>query len=136
MKLNVFTKDAGRILSSKEAQSLKDTYKERKLAAQLKEDEYIRSEFFGADQVMRLLSQPGCVGLRIHYAKRWEDKNGKPTEMGQGQLIPRVLLTGVNANGDDMPVYADIVGLKDMPADDGGGGAVGDGWTCPQHCRN
>jgi hypothetical protein len=135
MNVNVFTKDAGRVLSPKEAKLLKDNYKERKLAAHLKEDEYIRSEFFGADQVARLLSQPNCVGLRIHYAKRWEDKDGKPTETGKGQLIPRVLLTGVDANGDDMPIHADLVGLKDMP-ENSGDGAVGDGWTCPQHCRN
>ncbi|WP_461067682.1 hypothetical protein [Spirosoma horti] len=110
-------------------------YQERKLEVGLSKDEYIRSEYFGINQVQHLLDQPGCIGLRIHHAKRWEDADGKPAEPGKGQLVPRVLLTGVDANGKDMPIYADKSGMKDMAAD-GGGRSVGDGMPCPQYCSN
>lgn len=131
--MSVFTKDAGRILDPQETKAMTGAYQERKLEVGLSKDEYIRSEYFGINQVQHLLSQPGCMGLRIHHAKRWEDTDGKPTEPGKGQLVPRVLLTGVDGKGNDMLIHEDKAGMKDMAAD-GGGRAVGDGWTCPQHC--
>lgn len=130
--MNVFTENAGRFLNSKEAASLTGSYRERKLAVGLPADEFTRSEYFGINQVMHLLSQPGCIGLRIHHAKRWEDADGNPTEEGKGQLKPRVLLTGVDAKGHDMPIHADKAGLKD--GGDGNLQAVGDGYICPRHC--
>jgi hypothetical protein len=131
--MSVFTRNAGRFLNKQETASLTGSYRQRKLAAGLSADEFTRSEFFGLDQVMHLLSQPGCVGLRVHHAKRWEDENGKPTQEGNGQLKPRVLLTGVDAAGRDMPIASDKRGLKDMPGDNGGE-TLGEGHTCPQHC--
>ena len=132
--MSAFTKDAGRILSPTETQTMTGAYRERKVnEAGLKPDEYVRSEFFGLDHIKQLIDHPDCVGLRIHHAKRWEDVNGKPTAKDKGQLVPRVLLTGVDAKGRDLPVYADKSGMKD---DNGGGGSVGDGHTCPQHCED
>ena len=109
-------------------------YRERKVAVGISESDYVRSEYFGINQVMQLLSQPDCIGLRVHHAKRWEDADGNPTGPGEGQLKPRVLLTGVNAEGKDMPIASDQAGLKD----DGDGDAqtVGDGLPCPRHCAN
>ena len=108
-------------------------YLERKVAAGLKPDEYTRSEYFGINQVMALLEQPGCMGLRIHHAKRWEDADGNPTEPGKGELKPRVLLTGVDAKGHDMAPKTSRAGLKDIDDD---GQALGDGPVCPRHCAN
>ncbi len=133
--MSVFTKNAGRILDPTETQVMTGAYRERKLKAGLTDDDYVRSEYFGINQVQYLLNQPGCIGLRVHHAKRWEDEHGKPTEPGIGQLKPRVLLTGVSEDGDDMPISDDKAGAKDMPGGDGGGRAVGEGHTCPQHCR-
>ena len=132
--MGVFTKDAGRILDPNETQTMTGTYRERKLGVGLTEDEYVRSEYFGSNQIQHLLNQEGCMGLRIHHAKRWEDADGEPTEPGKGQLKPRVLLTGVDAKGNDMPIYADRAGMKDMPENGGGGESLGDGFPCPQHC--
>ena len=132
--MSVFTKDAGRVLKPAEVQKMTGAYRERKAAIGIPEDECVRSEYFGADHVLHLLNQPGCMGLRIHQAKRWEDADGKPTESNKGHLKPRVLLTGVDANGKDMPVFTDQKGMKDMPQDGGDGEAVGDGHTCPRHC--
>lgn len=131
--MSLFTEDAGRFLSSRETESMTGAYRDRKVAVGIGKDEYTRSEYFGINQVMRLLSQPGCIGLRVHHAKRWEDAEGNPTESGKGQLKPRVLLTGVNAEGKDMPIVADNAGLKDE-SDDGAGQSLGDGRPCPQHC--
>lgn len=133
--MNVFTKDAGRILEPKETQAMTGAYRKRKVdEVGLKPEEYIRSEFFGLNQVQQLLSQEGCVGLRIHHAKRWEDADGKPTAEGKGQLVPRVLLTGVDANGRDMPIHADKTGMKDTSTESGGMRAMGLGIPCPQYC--
>ena len=115
---------------------MKGAYHARKVdVVGLKPDEYVRSEFFGINQVQRLLNQEGCVGLRIHHAKRWEDANGNPTDPANGQLKPRVLLTGVDANGNDMPIFDDKTGIKDMPAGTSAMRAVGDGPVCPPHCK-
>ncbi|WP_420148899.1 hypothetical protein [Spirosoma sp.] len=134
--MSIFTKDAGRILDIQETEAMKGAYRKRKVEVGLKADEYVQSEFFGIEQVQRLLNLPGCVGLRIHQAKRWEDANGRPSEAGEGQLIPRVLLTGVDAKGKDIPILDDKSGLKDMPAGAGSMRALGDGPVCPPHCKN
>ncbi len=131
--MNVFTKNAGRILDPNETKEMTSAYRARKIETGLKEDEYVRSEFFGLNHVQHLLNQDGCVGLRIQHAKRWEDADGNPTAAGKGQLKPRVLLTGVDANGKDMPIYADKAGMKDMPQDSGGR-SLGVGMPCPQYC--
>lgn len=127
----IFTEDAGRFVSPGEVKQLKGTYRQRKLDAGIPEDDVVRSEYFGINQVMHLLSQPGCVGLRIHHAKRWEDADGNPVSSQDGQLRPRVLLTGVDSNGNDMPIRTDNGGLKDS---DGDGQALADGYQCPRHC--
>lgn len=129
----IFTENAGRFLTPHESKSMTGAYRDRKLAAGLPLNDYVRSEYFGINQIMHLLNQPGCVGLRVHHAKRWEDADGNPTDMGVGQLKPRVLLTAVDARGRDISTQSDRSGLKDMPGD-GGGDTLGDGWQCPKHC--
>lgn len=134
MNDSVFHENAGRFLKAEETQSMKDAYHSSKLACGHKKDEYTRSEFFGLNRVNQLLKQPDCVGIRIHYANRWEDENGKPTEPGKGKLNPRVLLTGVDARGRDLPAYTGHGGLKDDGGDGSESGTVGDGRPCPQYC--
>lgn len=132
MSDTIFNENAGRFLNARETQSMKEAFHHCKLACGQKEDEYTRSEFFGLSKVTQLLKQPGCVGIRIHYANRWEDDNGKPVDAGKGQFKPRVLLTGVDARGRDLPINAGAGGLKDDG--DTGEMVVGDGWTCPKQC--
>ena len=132
MNDSIFNENAGRFLTTKETHTLKETYRNCKLACGEKEAEYTRSEFFGLDRVKELLRQPGCVGIRVHYANRWEDEDGKPTNVGEGQFKPRVLLTGVDVKGRDLSARPNRGGLKDD--DDSGELVVGDGWTCPKQC--
>ncbi|QMW02649.1 hypothetical protein [Spirosoma foliorum] len=136
MSDSIFHENAGRFLNTKETHPMKEAYRASKLACGHKENDYTRSEFFGLNRISELLKQPGCVGIRVHYANRWEDENGKPTEHGKGKLNPRVLLTGVDARGRDLPAYTGNGGLKDDGGDGGEGGAVGDGPVCPRHCAD
>ncbi|WP_288425193.1 hypothetical protein [uncultured Spirosoma sp.] len=125
-----FTKDAGRFLDEQESNDMTGTYLKRKHEMGISDDVCVRSEFFGLDQVMQLLNKPGCVGLRIHQAKRREDDNGTPDE--SGSLKPRVLLTAVDENGRDITASTAQAGLKDDPDDDNS--TLGDGRPCPQYC--
>lgn len=133
MSETVFTKDAGRFLKPDETKAFKETYRSAKLACGQKDTDITHSEFLGLTKLTKLLEQPGCVGLRIHYANRWEDENDKATETGKGQLKPRIFLTAVDASGKDLPIPADPRGLKD-DAGEGDELAVGDGPVCPRHC--
>jgi len=125
-----FTKDAGRFLKDEESNAMTGAYRARKRDVGISDDVCVRSEFFGLDQVMQLISKPGCVGLRVHQAKRREDDNGTPNE--SGSLKPRVLLTAVDENGRDITARTAQTGLKDDPDDDNT--TLGDGFPCPQHC--
>ncbi|MCK8492328.1 hypothetical protein M0L20_10745 [Spirosoma sp. RP8] len=126
-----FSENAGRFLNSSETKSMKEAYRDRKLAVGLSTDDYVRSEYFGINQIKELLNHPDCVGLRVHHAKRWEDTDGNPTEVGVGQLKPRVLLTAVNAKGKNIGVNSGSAGLKDMNQN---AATLGDGLPCPRHC--
>jgi len=125
-----FTKDAGRFLKDEESNAMTGSYRARKRDVGISDDVCVRSEFFGLDQVMQLINKPGCVGLRVHQAKRREDDNGTPNE--SGSLKPRVLLTAVDENGRDITARTAQTGLKDDPDDDNS--TLGDGYPCPQHC--
>jgi len=49
----------------------------------------VKAHFFGEVIINQILSQPGCIGLRLYNAI---DDNNEP----------KILLVGVDANGDDM----------------------------------
>jgi hypothetical protein len=49
----------------------------------------IEAHFFGREIINQILSEEGCVGIRIYYAL---DENGNR----------QLLLVGVNANGDNL----------------------------------
>lgn len=86
----------------------------------------MRSEFFGINNIKQLLDTPGCVGIRVYHAKQREDINGN------NHLAPRVVLVGVDANGDDL-VSEETDDMKDMPLGVGGS-FLGRGPVCPPEC--
>ena len=94
----------------------------------------VRSEFFGIENIRQLIDQPGVVGLRVHHAKSWEDADGNPLTTGDGRLTPRVVLVGVDKNGNDLVNNA-TDGLKDMPDGRSFSGFLGRGPICPPECN-
>jgi hypothetical protein len=65
----------------------------------------VKSYAFHKDQVLEVLSHPGCVGLRIHHARKVD---GTPT----------VVLTGIDAADGDLV----------------GGTMLEDSFLCPPIC--
>ncbi len=60
----------------------------------------LKAEAFGKDAIVKLLEQPGCVGMRIYY--------------GTGEAGRRVLvLVGVDVDGKDM--YLGVLDEKGFP---------------------
>lgn len=49
----------------------------------------VKAHFYGREVLQKLLDQPGCMGIRMYYAR---------DEKGQKQLI----LVGADADGNDM----------------------------------
>jgi hypothetical protein len=49
----------------------------------------ILGEYFGKDAINSILSQTGCVGIRIYYG---QDTTG----------VKKLVITGVDSNGDDL----------------------------------
>lgn len=121
----------GQFLKPEEAAELTGTYRQIKKNAGIDDNELIRSEFFGIENIRQLIDQPGVVGLRVHHAKSWEDADGNPRTKNDGRLTPRVVLVGVDENGNDL--VSDTTGLKDMP-DGGFSGFLGRGPVCPPEC--
>ena len=62
---------------------------------------------FHAKQVLELLAQPGCVGLRIYYGR--SDKGGRT-----------VVLVGIDAEGKDMAAESNLL-MEEV-------------WPCPPYC--
>lgn len=122
---------AGRFISDDEASQFKGAYEDRKKKQLIPEQDTVRSEFFGSNNLQQILAQPGCVGIRVYHAKRREKVNG--TE----HLVPRVVLVGVDENGDEILTFTDPVeagiGLKDMAASRDA--QLADGPLCPPECN-
>ena len=132
--MSLFTGTEGQFLKPDEAAELISTYHQRKRKVGIKDAEIVRSEFFGIENLRQLLSQPGAVGLRVYHAKSWEDADGNPLTTGDGRLTPRVVLVGVDRDGNDL-VSSPAEGLKDMPDEAGFSGFVGRGPICPPECH-
>lgn len=78
---------------------------------QRREPAGVKAEYFGGDKIKELLSQEGCVGLRIYYAN--DDYEGW-----------RMILVGVDKDGRNLgPI-----------AGDGKGMLLDGGLPCPPFC--
>ncbi|MFD1144463.1 hypothetical protein ACFQ4C_25270 [Larkinella insperata] len=127
--MSAISSGAGRFISEEEAEQFKGAYQQRKKQQQIPESDTVRSEFFGSDNLQQILSQPGCVGIRVYHAKRQEKINGSE------HLVPRVVLVGVDENGDELLELSEPIeaGMKDMPAVRSG--QLADGPLCPPECN-
>lgn len=65
-----------------------------------------KAEFFGKDAILAILSQPGCVGIRIYYGQ----------EPGNGQK--HLIIVGAEQNQNDM--YTGYIAERGKP--------------CPSYC--
>ncbi|MGA0559213.1 hypothetical protein ACO2Q8_21320 [Larkinella sp. VNQ87] len=123
------TSGAGRFISEEEANEFKGAYQKRKKEQQIPDEDTVRSEFFGSDNLQQILNEPGCIGIRVYHAKRRETINGRE------HLVPRVVLVGIDKTGKEIlqltvPTEA---GMKDMPG--GKEGQLADGPICPPECN-
>ncbi|RRB15038.1 hypothetical protein [Larkinella knui] len=127
--MSTLNSGAGRFISKEEADLFKGAYQQRKKEQKIPQEDTVRSEFFGSDNLQQILNQPGCVGIRVYHAKRREEVNGNE------HLVPRVVLVGIDKNGKEileLSVPAEA-GMKDMPA--GREGQLADGPLCPPQCN-
>ena len=69
-------------ISLAEAAALTKRYRDAKVSAE-------KSGAFHKDQVLKLLDQPGCVALRIHYGRNADGS-------------PALVLTGIDAADNDL----------------------------------
>jgi hypothetical protein len=67
---------------------------------QMSSPDEIRAHYFGRDIIDRLLSQPGCTGIRVYYALN--DKN-----------VKEVLIVGVDDKGDNQLPANDKLDAQD-----------------------
>lgn len=128
--MSKITSGAGRFISEEEANQFKGAYQQRKKEQLIPEEDTVRSEFFGSDNLQQILDQPDCVGIRVYHAKRREGINGN-----EPHLLPRVVLVGVDKNGKEILQLTEPVeaGMKDMPAVRNA--QLADGPLCPPECN-
>ena len=82
----------------------------------LKNAEDIQAHYFGHEIIKNILSQPGCVGIRMYYAF---DDSG----------VRKLILVGVGADGEN------LLPSKDRKSADGNGNTTADySWPCPDYC--
>lgn len=100
------------------------------------------AEFFGRDRITELLAAADkaalakgneCVGIRLYYGLAYEEISESESTskistkpIKDDTLRPRLFLTGVDQNGDDIEI--DLSQLKDV-----GGNGLGDGIPKPPY---
>jgi len=60
----------------------------------------IKGHYFGRKAIRRLLSQKGCVGMRVYYALNEE-------------AVKQLIIVGVDAHGDDL--YEGLLAERSKP---------------------
>lgn len=91
---------AGAFISLADASERTKKFREEYVAHAYDKEEKIKANFFSKDQVMKLLSQPGCEGIRI-YNSVHPDVDKDPET---GQLVGRreLIIVATDAQGDDI----------------------------------
>ncbi len=118
-KLDRFTGKEGRFISSDEAAKLTHRFHEKKKNDGVKSKTYTEAQFFGNEQLKKLMSRDECVGLRFYFGVT-EDK----------EINDQLVIVAVDEEGRDLTHGR--IGLKDMPEQ--GGDALTDGPCCPSNC--
>lgn len=120
LKKGKFTGQEGKFISSDEATTLTRRFHEKKKSQGLKTQSYTEAQFFGNDQLKKLMSREDCVGLRFYFGV---------TEARE--INDELVIVAVDAAGRDLTDAR--IGLKDMP--DGRGAALTGGPCCPSDCN-
>ncbi len=120
--------NVGRFLTGQDARTRTARYRAHKKEQGYGPEAFTRAEFFGSNQINKLLGRKECVGIRIYYGKTQEDTDGNPTDDKAAPLKSRMVIVGVRADGTD--IFEDKTGQKDP----GDGEALGDGHDCPRRC--
>lgn len=126
--MSVFNAEAGSLVTPTDVHQFIDNHAQQQFNAGIRGEHRTTSEFFGADQIQRVLAQPGVVGLRVYHARRWENADGSPAAPGTGTLAPRVILVGVDAQGND------VISAPDIAAQGGYSIVLAIGPPCPPDC--
>jgi hypothetical protein len=113
-----FTGDEGKFVSAVTASKLTERYQKNQEENKKKPGTFTEAQFFGGNQLQKLLQKDGCVGLRFYFAKT-EDR----------EISDQLVVVAVDADGKDLT--STRIGLKDMP----GGDALTGGPCCPHHCN-
>lgn len=114
-KQDIFHEKAGRFVTHDTAKKYQDKYLKKK--SDTGDKDPVRSQFFGIEHIKKLISRPGCTGIKIYYGA---DDNDAP-----GLVLVAADKAGKNHERN-------LSGLKD-PDD---GDYVADGPICPVHCEN
>ena len=121
MDANKFTGQEGKFISSATATGFTSRFHEQKKKEGQEPGSYVEAQFYGKEQLKKLMAKEGCVGLRF-YRGISEDQ----------ELNGQIVVVAVNADGKDLTRTR--IGLKDMPGgeeDD----ALADGPRCPHDCN-
>lgn len=114
------TGQEGNFISSAEAARFTSRFHQKKKSEGHEHGSYVEAQFYGKEQLEKLLKKDGCVGLRF-YRGMSEEK----------ELNDQIIVVAVNADGKDLTQTR--IGLKDMPAGDGD--ALAKGPCCPHNCN-
>lgn len=114
-----FSGKEGKFISSDEASKLTHRFHDKKNSTGHKIKSYTEAQFFGNEQLKKLMSREDCVGLRFYFGMT--DKK---------EINDELVIVAVNAEGRDLTRTR--IGFKDMP--DGDGDALTGGPCCPSNC--
>lgn len=120
METTKFTGEEGTFISSSQASQYISRFHERKKREGSEVGTYVEAQFFGKNQLQKLMKKDDCVGLRIYFGVS-ESK----------ELTDQVVVVAVDANGKDLTRTR--IGLKDMPTGDDD--ALAGGPCCPHACN-
>ena len=81
----------------------------------------VRAHFFGKDTLLKVLDQPGCMGIRFYHAI---DDEGKKA----------LVFVGADAKGASMWPKASKGAKGKLGGGDGSGSAGDKAITCPPYC--
>lgn len=126
-----FNGNVGRFLPAKEALARTKRFKQYKIEQlKFKPESFTKAEFFGSNNINKLLGHKECVGIRIYYGMTEEKRDDDISDgkLGNRNLTSRLVIVGVRADGTD--IFEDPTGQKDI----GDNATLGDGHECPQHC--
>lgn len=102
-----YPKIAGERISLEQAKERTSLFRDKYIHQKSDKEEVVKANLFSKENILEVLNQPGCCGIRIYHSV---NPQGINPVSGKREYLRELILVGTDDNGNDLLTSADYKG--------------------------